>query len=54
MYLIPLGMVVMNTVTQAMNMPEEQAAGQPGAQPAAGAQPVAGAQRAPNTAVRRR
>lgn len=33
MYLIPLGLVVMNAVTQAMNMPEEQAAGQPGAQP---------------------
>ncbi|KAG5549573.1 hypothetical protein RHGRI_014781 [Rhododendron griersonianum] len=33
MYLIPLGLVVMNAVTQAMNMPEEQAPGQPGAQP---------------------
>lgn len=30
MYLIPLGLIVMNAITQAMNMPEEQAAGQPG------------------------
>jgi len=28
MYLVPLGLIVMNAVTQAMNMPEEQAAGQ--------------------------
>lgn len=48
MYLIPLGMIVMNAVTQAMNMPDDQAAGQ------SGAQPQAVAQRAPNTAVRRR
>lgn len=48
MYLIPLGMIVMNAVTQAMNMPDEQAASQPGAQP------VASAQRAPSAAVRRR
>ncbi|KAL5719031.1 hypothetical protein ACHQM5_011866 [Ranunculus cassubicifolius] len=41
MYLIPLGLIVMNAVTQAMNMPEE--GGQPGAQP----QPS-------NAAVRRR
>lgn len=38
MYLIPLGMIVMNAVTQAMNMPEEQQAaaanGQPGGTPA--------------------
>jgi hypothetical protein len=27
MYLIPLGLIVMNAVTQAMNMPEEQAGG---------------------------
>jgi len=53
MYLIPLGMIVMNAVTQAMNMPEEQAAGQPGTgQP--GTQAPAIAQRAPNAAVRRR
>ncbi|WCJ38873.1 ER membrane protein complex subunit 10 [Euphorbia peplus] len=43
MYLIPLGLIVMNAVTQAMNMPEEQAAGQPAA-----------VQRAPPSAVRRR
>lgn len=49
MYLIPLGMIVMNAVTQAMNMPEEQAAGQPGTQPQAAA-----VQRAPSPAVRRR
>ncbi|RVW26041.1 hypothetical protein CK203_094392 [Vitis vinifera] len=30
MYLIPLGLIVMNAVTQALNMPEEQATGQPG------------------------
>lgn len=30
MYLIPVGLIVMNAITQAMNMPEEQAAGQPG------------------------
>lgn len=28
MYLVPLGLIVMNAVTQAMNIPEEQAAGQ--------------------------
>ncbi|KAL1803186.1 hypothetical protein ACET3Z_031833 [Daucus carota] len=33
MYLIPLGLIVMNAVTQAMNMPEEQAGGQPASQP---------------------
>ncbi|XP_057476813.1 uncharacterized protein LOC130764526 [Actinidia eriantha] len=32
MYLIPLGLIVMNAMTQAMNMPEEQASGQPGSQ----------------------
>lgn len=32
MYLIPLGLIVMNAVTQAMNMPEEQAGGQPASQ----------------------
>ncbi|OVA11053.1 hypothetical protein BVC80_1741g27 [Macleaya cordata] len=46
MYLIPLGLIVMNAVTQAMNMPEEQAAGSQ-TQPSA-------AQRAPPAAVRRR
>ncbi|XP_077229398.1 ER membrane protein complex subunit-like protein [Tasmannia lanceolata] len=49
MYAIPLGLIVMNAMTQAMNMPEEQAAGQPGSQ---AGQPVT--QRAPNPAVRRR
>jgi hypothetical protein len=48
MYLIPLGLIVMNAMTQAMNLPEEQATGQPGAQPAAAIQ------RGPNPAVRRR
>ncbi|XP_065874966.1 uncharacterized protein [Euphorbia lathyris] len=43
MYLIPLGLIVMNAITQAMNMPEEQATGQPAA-----------VQRAPSSAVRRR
>lgn len=47
MYLIPLGLIVMNAVTQAMNMPEEQAGGQSGGQAAA-------VPRGPNTAVRRR
>ncbi|KAK6915767.1 hypothetical protein RJ641_020884 [Dillenia turbinata] len=32
MYLIPLGLIIMNAITQAMNMPEEQAGGQPGSQ----------------------
>ncbi|KAJ6855153.1 hypothetical protein NC651_039969 [Populus alba x Populus x berolinensis] len=48
MYLIPLGLIVMNAMTQAMNMPEEQATGQSGAQPAAAIQ------RGPSPAVRRR
>ncbi|PWA78003.1 hypothetical protein CTI12_AA049180 [Artemisia annua] len=41
MYLVPLGLIVMNAMTQAMNMPEEQASGQAGAQPqqAVGAAP---------------
>ncbi|KAK4745732.1 hypothetical protein SAY87_012044 [Trapa incisa] len=47
MYLIPLGLIVMNAMTQAMNMPEEQAASQ-------GQQGGAAAQRAPVPAVRRR
>ena len=51
MYLIPLGLIVMNAVTQAMNMPEEQATGQVPAQ----GQPAAGAvQRGTSSAVRRR
>lgn len=51
MYLIPLGLIVMNAITQAMNMPEEQATGQAPAQ----GQPTAGAvQRGPSSAVRRR
>lgn len=44
MYLIPLGLIVMNAITQAMNMPEEQAAGQAGPE----------SQRGTNSAVRRR
>ncbi|KAK6243945.1 hypothetical protein QUC31_010354 [Theobroma cacao] len=51
MYLIPLGLIVMNAITQAMNLPEEQAAGQVPAQ----GQPSGGAvQRGPSSAVRRR
>ncbi|KAJ0976350.1 hypothetical protein J5N97_018315 [Dioscorea zingiberensis] len=49
MYLIPLGLIVMNAVTQATNMPEEQAGGQSGTQA-----PQAVAQRGPTAAVRRR
>ena len=41
MYLIPLGIVVMNAITQAMNMPEEQASGQSGAAAATRGQPAA-------------
>ncbi|CAI9759288.1 unnamed protein product [Fraxinus pennsylvanica] len=51
MYLIPLGLIVMNAITQAMNMAEEQGNGQPGTQTQ---QAVAGAQRGQPTAVRRR
>ncbi|GKV49343.1 hypothetical protein SLEP1_g56099 [Rubroshorea leprosula] len=50
MYLIPLGLIVMNAITQAMNMPEEQATGQLASQ----AQPAAAMQRVSNAAVRRR
>ncbi|XP_073020006.1 uncharacterized protein [Primulina eburnea] len=46
-YLIPLGLVAMNAMTQAMNMPEEQANGQPASQ-----QAIAG--RGQAAAVRRR
>lgn len=52
MYMIPLGLIIMNAVTQAMNLPEEQAAGQPGQPGPQAQQPVA--QRAPNPAIRRR
>lgn len=48
MYAIPLGLIVMNAVTQAMNMPEEQAGGQ------AGAPPGTAVQRGTNPGVRRR
>ncbi|CAK7340169.1 unnamed protein product [Dovyalis caffra] len=48
MYLIPLGLIVVNAITQAMNIPEEQATGQSGAQPAGAIQ------RGPSPAVRRR
>ncbi|XP_057960949.1 uncharacterized protein LOC131152978 [Malania oleifera] len=51
MYLIPLGLIVVNAVTQAMNMPEEQATGQSTSQVQ---QPMAAIQRGQNTAVRRR
>eukprot|EP00268_Persea_americana_P005640 TRINITY_DN11909_c0_g2_i1.p1 TRINITY_DN11909_c0_g2~~TRINITY_DN11909_c0_g2_i1.p1 ORF type:complete len:307 (+),score=47.81 TRINITY_DN11909_c0_g2_i1:250-1170(+) len=49
MYMIPLGLIVMNAFTQAMNLPEEQAAGQSASQ---GQQPVA--PRPANPALRRR
>ncbi|PWA78005.1 hypothetical protein CTI12_AA049180 [Artemisia annua] len=51
MYLVPLGLIVMNAMTQAMNMPEEQASGQAGAQPQ---QAVGAAPRGQGAAVRRR
>lgn len=51
MYLIPLGLIVMNAVTQAMNMPEEQAGAQPGSQTQ---QPIGAVPRGPSTTVRRR
>lgn len=49
MYMIPLGLIVMNAVTQAMNAPEEQPAGQSATQP-----PQPTAQRAPSSSARRR
>ncbi|CAA6663876.1 unnamed protein product [Spirodela intermedia] len=49
MYLIPLGLIVMNAITQAMNLPEEPAAGQTASQTQ-----QQGAQRAPSAATRRR
>ncbi|KAK8958801.1 hypothetical protein KSP40_PGU017507 [Platanthera guangdongensis] len=49
MYMIPLGLIVMNAVTQAMNVPEEQPADQSAAQA-----PQPTAQRAPNSSARRR
>lgn len=49
MYLIPLGLIVMNAITQAMNLPEEQAGGQVASQTQQTTQ-----QRAPSAAVRRR
>ncbi|KAL7586048.1 uncharacterized protein LOC111903003 [Lactuca sativa] len=52
MYLIPLGLVVMNAVTQAMNLPEEQAAGGGGGAPTP--QAVGAAPRGQSAAVRRR
>ncbi|KAK6911753.1 hypothetical protein RJ641_023846 [Dillenia turbinata] len=50
MYLIPLGLIVMNAITQAMNMPEEQVGGQPGSQ----TQQPAAIPRGASTTVRRR
>eukprot|EP01018_Ginkgo_biloba_P002473 Gb_23392 [translate_table: standard] len=46
MYVVPLGLIVMNAITQAMNMPEEQAGGQASTQ--------AGPQRIANSGARRR
>jgi hypothetical protein len=51
MYVIPLGLIVMNAVTQAMNMPEEQAGG---GQAGAPQQPGTAVQRGTNPGVRRR
>ncbi|KAK1441573.1 hypothetical protein QVD17_07575 [Tagetes erecta] len=51
MYLVPLGLIVMNAVTQGMNMPEEQAGGQAGAQTQ---QAVGAVPRGQGAAVRRR
>ncbi|KAF3785268.1 ER membrane protein complex subunit 10 [Nymphaea thermarum] len=52
MYLIPLGLIVMNAITQAMNMAEEPAAGASGQ---SASQPLPSAtQRAANPGVRRR
>ncbi|PPS20048.1 hypothetical protein GOBAR_AA00523 [Gossypium barbadense] len=51
MYLIPLGLIVMNAITQAMNMPEEQATG---LVPAQGQLSAGAVQRGPSSAVRRR
>ncbi|KAD4584046.1 hypothetical protein R6Q59_037069 [Mikania micrantha] len=51
MYLVPLGLIVMNAVTQGLNMPEEQAGAQPGGQTP---QAVGAAQRGQGAAVRRR
>ncbi|KAI4302065.1 hypothetical protein L6164_035283 [Bauhinia variegata] len=52
MYLIPLGLIVMNAITQAMNMPEEQVAGQSGTQTQQ--QPGSAVQRGTGSTVRRR
>ncbi|KAG9138748.1 hypothetical protein Leryth_023810 [Lithospermum erythrorhizon] len=49
MYMLPLGFIVMNAVTQAMNMPEEQAGGPGASQPGAAA-----IGRGPSTVARRR
>ncbi|XP_044500245.1 ER membrane protein complex subunit 10-like, partial [Mangifera indica] len=51
MYLIRLGLILMNAITQAMNMSEEQAARQSGSQ---GQQPAPAVQGGPSSAVRRR
>ncbi|KAA0038205.1 ER membrane protein complex subunit 10 [Cucumis melo var. makuwa] len=54
MYLIPLGLIVMNAITQAMNMAEEQVSGQAAGQ-AQPQQSAAAVQRGPgSSAVRRR
>ncbi|PHU17834.1 hypothetical protein BC332_13529 [Capsicum chinense] len=50
MYLIPLGLIVMNAMTQAMNMAEEQTSGQAGVQ----GQQAIGAQRAQKSEPRSR
>lgn len=47
MYLIPVGMIVLNAITQAMNMAEEPAGGQP-------QQSGAAVQRGTTAPVRRR
>jgi len=50
MYLVPLGLIVMNAVTQAMNIPEEQATGQA----SAGQTSTQAPQRIANSGARRR
>ncbi|XP_039057275.1 uncharacterized protein LOC120200528 [Hibiscus syriacus] len=51
MYLIPMGLIIMNAITQAMNMPEEPATG---LVPAQGQPPDGAVLHGPSSAVRRR
>lgn len=54
MYLIPLGLIVMNAITQAMNMAEEPQPGVPAGPAGGGQQSLAGNPRSQSVAVRRR